>query len=101
MGAYPNLIIDEDINDIVSTEAPEDMQQMNSSSPYIELTQAMKKSGAICKPGYGIVNKLDRVCRVSLFPINDGKEVAFVFSLAHLVADRHIYYKVLSMFVEG
>ncbi|KAL3936052.1 MAG: hypothetical protein SGBAC_008549 [Bacillariaceae sp.] len=101
MCSFPNAVTDEDIDAIFSTEAFDSVDEISSSTSYEMLAKRIKESGAICRSGYKVVNKPDRVLKVSLFPINGNKEFAFVFSISHLMADGHTYYKVLSMLADG
>ncbi|CAJ1960143.1 unnamed protein product [Cylindrotheca closterium] len=100
MCSFPNVIRDEDVDAIFSADTLDCMQAIGRSSSYKDVAKAVRKSGAICKAGHELINNSDRVTKVSLLPINDGREIAFVFSLAHVVADGQTYYQLLNMFVD-
>ncbi|KAL3936049.1 MAG: hypothetical protein SGBAC_008546 [Bacillariaceae sp.] len=100
MCSFPNAITDEDISAILATIPVDCMQTIGQFSSYEDVAKALRKSGAFCKSGYELINNSDRVTKVSLFPINGSKEIAFVFSVAHVVADGQTYYQLLNMFAD-
>jgi len=100
--AFPKTVSDEDIDSIFCTSSKMSNPHLldstiHSTTPYGEITKAMNKAGVIIKPGYKIVNKDDRVTKITFSPVANGKEYVLVFSLCHLVGDGFTYYKILSM----
>merc|ERR1712003_135001 len=96
--AYPQKISNDDIDAIFVTTNLDEMESLSSSvTPYPEITKAMKKSGAIVKSGYQLINKSDRVTKLTFLPIANGNEYALSFSVAHAIADGFTYYRIFSM----
>lgn len=96
--AYPRNISNDDIDAIFVTTNLDEMKSLSSSvTPYPEITKAMKKSGAIVKTGHQLINKSDRVTKLTFLPIANGNEYALSFSIAHAVADGFTYYRIFSM----
>jgi len=94
--AVPKEISEDDIDAIFFTKN-QSLEKMSSSVPYSDIGKIMDESGAIVKTGHKLVNKDDRMAKLTFVPVNDGKEYALCFSLAHVVADGFTYYKILSM----
>merc|ERR550537_1081412 len=84
--AVPKEISEDDIDAIFSTNN-QGLERINSSVPYSEISKIMNESGSIVKPEHRLVNKDDRMTKLTFVSINDGKEYALCFSLAHIVAD--------------
>lgn len=96
--SFPNKITDDDMDAIFFSEASKELDKIGSSTPYTEMATALFNCAAMVRSGVRILNTPARMCKVSFYPMNGGKEFAFVFSLAHVIADGHTYYKLLSMF---
>lgn len=100
MCSFPNTITDKDIDAVFWTEVSGSIDMISSSTSLEETAKILQKPGAMCESGYSVVNKPDRVLKVSLFPINGYKEFAFVFPVSHLMADGYTSYKLLSMLAD-
>ncbi|CAJ1960145.1 unnamed protein product [Cylindrotheca closterium] len=61
MCSFPNTTTDENIDGIFSTEASGSFDTIRSSTSYEAMAKLIQKSGTICKSGYNVVNKSDRV----------------------------------------
>jgi len=95
--AFPKQISDQDIDSIFVTSSLDEMESLSSSTPYADITKAMKKSGAITKTGHQLINKDDRVTKLAFLPIANGTEYALCFSVAHAIADGFTYHRILGM----
>ena len=97
--AVPNVITEEDVNDVYSCEDLV-LSKISSSMDYETMSKSIEESNALVKMGYSLVGKDMRVAKFTLAKVSND-EIALIFSLSHAVADGYTYYSILNMLSGG